>query len=142
MKRYLLLPVILVLATTIFNACSKAGKNEPPSASGIVEEILFGINENDYAKFSAHFDSTMKTALPESAFGKITGLKAVIGQYTPGSKKFIRADRKQEYIVVLYKAKFTNEEKDVIVTVSFREIKGEPKVSGLWFASPKLMRGK
>ncbi len=142
MKRYLLVLTIFVLASVMFNSCAGVGKNEPPYANGIVEEILLGINENDYAKFSAHFDSTMKTALPESAFEKITGLKAVIGEYTPGSKKFIRADRKQEYIVVLYKAKFTNEEKDVIVTVSFREIKGEPKVSGLWFASPKLMRGK
>ncbi len=141
MKRYLLVPVILVLVSVLFNSCNGAGKNEPLYASSIVEEILLGINENDYAKFSAHFDSTMKAVLPESAFEKITGLKAIIGEYTPGSKKFLRADRKQEYIVVLYRAKFTNEE-DVVVTVSFREINGEPQVSGLWFASPKLRRWK
>jgi hypothetical protein len=121
---------------------------EPPYTSSITEDILIGMNENDYAKFSKHFDSPMRGALPEAAFKQpddtiiiLPEIKGVIGDYVPGSKEFWRAEEKGGYTVVRYKTQFTGETAEVIVTISFREIGEKIYVSGLWFDSPKL-RGK
>jgi len=106
-------------------------------ADPITEDTLIGINENDYAKFSRHFDEAMKNAIPEANFVQLSAaLKPIIGDYT--SKEFWTVERQEEYTIVKYKAKYTIEPADVIVTVSFHEIEGETYLAGLWFDSPKL----
>lgn len=111
---------------------------EPEYASSITEGILIGVNENNYAKFSEHFDENMKNTIPEAAFEQLTTfLKAVRGEYTPESKEFWKVGTIGPATVVYYKAKFTKEE-DAVVKVVFQEIEGEIYVSGLWLDSPKL----
>lgn len=103
----------------------------------ITEDTLIGMNENDYAKFSQHFDEAMKSAIPEANFVQLSAtLKQIIGDYI--SKEFWTVEKQEGYTVVKYKAKYTIEPADVIVTVSFHEIEGETYLAGLWFDSPKL----
>jgi len=106
-------------------------------ADPITENALLAMNENDYAKFSEHFDETMKKAMPEAVFNQaIPAIKAKIGDYV--SKDFWKVEKKGAYTIVYYKAKYTEEPADVIVTVSFQEIEGEMYISGLLLNSPKL----
>ena len=65
-------------------------------------------------------------------------IKSKIGDYV--SKEFWKVESKDQYTIVYYKAKFTDEPADVTVKVVFQEINGVPKVSGLWFDSPELRK--
>ncbi len=109
-------------------------------ADPITDNILVAMNENNYTKYSEHFDAPMKNALPEPVFHETNALiMSKIGTYV--SKEFRKAESKDQYTIVYYKARFTQEPDDVIVKVVFQEILGELKVSGLWMDSPRL-RGK
>jgi len=111
--------------------------DEREYADPIAEDILIGMNENDYAKFSQHFDEAMKDATPETNFVQLSAaLKQIIGDYV--SKEFWKVEEQDIYTIVYYKAKYTKEPGDVEVKVVFHEIEGEMYVSGLWFDSPKL----
>jgi len=106
-------------------------------ADPITENILVAMNEDNYTKYSEHFDATMKNVLPEPVFQENNALvTSKIGTYV--SKEFWKAESENQYTIVYYKATFTQELGDVIVKVVFQEIAGETKVSGLWMDSPKL----
>jgi hypothetical protein len=131
-----ILGAIMVLGLVV-SASACAAKPEPEYAGPITEDILIGMNENDYAKFSEHFDEDMKVAFPETAV-ILPELKATIGDYIPESREFWKVTTSGIYANVFYKTKFTKESANVVVKVVFREIDGEMYVSGLWFDSPKL----
>jgi uncharacterized membrane protein len=106
-------------------------------ADPITENILVAMNEDNYTKYSEHFDATMKNALPEPVFHENNVLiQSKIGAYV--SKEYWKVESQNQYTIVYYKATFTQEPDDVIVKVVFQEIAGETKVSGLWLDSPKL----
>jgi hypothetical protein len=108
-------------------------------ADPITENILLAMNKGNYTKYSGHFDQTMKNAMPEAVFNETNALiKSKIGDYV--SKEFWKVESKDQFTIVYYKAKFTQEPEDVIVKVVFQEIVGEIKVSGLWLDSPKLRK--
>jgi hypothetical protein len=108
-------------------------------ADPITESILLAVNEDDYAKYSQHFDEVMKSAVPETVFQQQNSLiKTKIGDYI--SKEFWKIESKNEFTIVYYEAKFTQEPKNVIVKVVFQEIAGEMCVSGLWFDSANLRK--
>jgi len=135
---------LLIILVTLIAGSACAGQSEPqlePKYAGsITEGILSAMNENDYTKYSEHFDQAMKDALTETAFQQANNtIKAMIGDYV--SKEFWKVESEAPYTIVYYKAKFTQEPEDVIVKVVFQETAGEAYVSGLWFDSPKL-RGK
>jgi hypothetical protein len=90
------------------------------------------VNQNDYAKFSEHFDEDMKAALPEAAFEQtIISIKAAVGDYVPESKEFSKVITSGIYTDVFYKAEFTKKP-EVVVHVSFHESEGEIYVNGFW----------
>lgn len=102
----------------------------------ITEDILTALEEGNYTKFSLYMDPPMKIAMPEEAFQQTAALiKSKVGSYI--SKELSKVERQGSYIVVYYKAKYT-EEAEVTVKVVFVESGGEHYVSGLWFDSPKL----
>ena len=128
-----LLMVTLLMTSGL--ACAK--KPEPEYAPAIAEGILQAVNDDDYSAYSEHFTEIMKNAAPENVFQQSNQLiKGRIGRYV--SKVFWKTEEKGLYNIVYYKAKFTDEPKDVTVKVVFQEIGGEIYVAGLWFDSPKL----
>ncbi len=134
--------VIVVIAVAVIFA-GYVGKEEVDVAQvreyadPITENILLAMNEDNYTKYSEHFDQTMKNAMPEAVFDETNAIiKSKIGDYV--SKEFWKVESKDQYTIVYYKAKFTQEPEDVIVKVVFQEIMGEMNVSGLWLDSPKL----
>ena len=127
--------LIVLTALTTLSACTK--RPEPEYAAPIIKGILLAFNDNDYLKYTEHFTEIMKNAAPEAAFHQVNAMiKSKIGNYV--SREFWKVENKDQYTIVYYKAKFSQEPKDVIVKVVFEEITGEIYVSGLWFDSPKL----
>jgi len=133
--------LIALVMVTMTSACVQEAesKPEPEYAGSITEQILIAMNENDYLKYSEHFDEAMRKAMPEAVFQETSALiKTKIGSYI--SKEFWKAEDKGVSTIVYYKAKFTDEPEDVIVQVVFQETAGRICVSGLWFDSLKLRR--
>ena len=132
--------VLATIAPTIFfTGCAENVDQVREYADPITENILLGMNENNYTKYSEHFDQTMKNAMPESVFNETNAIiKSKIGDYA--SKEFWKAETKDQFTIVYYKAEFTQEPETVIVKIVFQEIAGEIKVSGLWLNSPELRK--
>jgi hypothetical protein len=119
-----------VLIMLIIMVSASACAAEPDYANQMTEDILLAMNENDYAKFSEHFDEAMKSALPEATFQQNTSqIKEAIGEYV--SKTFWKTATEDGYTAVYYKAKFTLED-EITVKVVFLETEGKVYVSGLW----------
>ena len=135
----LLLVVILLFS---FGCAAKVDVEAVRSyADSMTENLLIGMNKEDYTVFSRDFDEAMKKAIPESKFSDlIAQINGKIGSYVPNSKEFERAYKTGKFVNVVYKAKFTNESSPVTVRIVFNEVNGEHKISGIWFNSPKLRK--
>ena len=140
--------VAVIVAATISGGCMEKNGVEVDDevleevreyADPVTENILMAMNENDYAMYSEDFDQTMKNAMTEAVFDETNAvIRSKIGDYV--SKEFWKAESKDQYTLVYYKAKFTDERADVTVKVVFQELNGTMKVSGLWLNSPELRK--
>jgi len=135
----------MLLLVVIFSGCAKEKqidvKQVQKYADPITENILLAMDEDDYAKYSEHFDQSMKNAIPKASFKETNAaIKAKIGNYTSKSKEIQKAEKDDQYTVAIYKAKFTGEAKDVMVRVVFSENDGKMYVSGLFLDSPNLRK--
>jgi len=108
-------------------------------ADSAAENYLTAINNEDYTKFSMDLDEEMKKALPEDKFLEFTSqIKAIIGNYVPGSKKFAKTIKESGFTSVIYNAEYTEEPAGVEVKIVISKVNNEMKISGSWFNSPKL----
>ncbi|PXF59483.1 MAG: hypothetical protein C4B59_11360 [Candidatus Methanogaster sp.] len=140
--------VAVIVAATISGGCMEKSGVEVDDevleevreyADPVAENILMAMNEDDYAMYSGDFDQTMKNAMTEAVFDETNAaIRSKIGDYV--SKEFWKAESKDQYTLVYYKAKFTDEPADVTVKVVFQELNGTMKVSGLWLNSPELRK--
>ncbi len=107
-------------------------------ADPMTENILATIESGDLANFTRDMDATMKAAYTPDQFATLQSLlHTKVGTYM--GKTFKSAERSGDYIVVYYKASYTDEPAGVTVKVVFSvNTDGAAKVSGLWFSSPKL----
>jgi hypothetical protein len=135
--------ILSLIGSTIFvSSCAQSAPSnlpEPLYARAMTENILLAINNNDYALYSKNFDNAMKQAMTQKAFDQVQSTIATkVGSYEPGSIQFVQAISQDPYIAVIYSSKFTNEQDNVTVTISFHTVDGNDLVGGLYFNSPKL----
>lgn len=105
------------------------------TATPIAENLLQGLNDQDYPTFSRDFDETMKKALDQKSFDQMAAtFDEKIGDYL--SMEVEKVQRVEDLFVVSYKARY---EKEEAVSIRLTIRPGEPtQVAGLWFDSPKL----
>jgi hypothetical protein len=136
------IPVLmLAMLLTFLAGCgqkSKINKTELKAYSDtILEDILVAANKDDYASYSKDFSDKMKAAISESSFKQQNKLiKDKIGNYE--SKEFIKTQPNGEYVVAIYKGKYSGEPKDVMISITFKNGDEAHKVEGLFMTSPKL----
>ncbi len=94
------------------------------------DNLLAGMNTNDYRAFSNDFDQDMLNAMTQAEFDKLKKDRdSKLGLYV--SREVNSVVRLGDFYVVIYDAKFDKDEA-VTVRVVFRVV--EPhQVSGLWF---------
>ena len=94
------------------------------------DNLLAGMNANDYTMFSKDFDQDMLKAMTEAQFATLkTDRDAKLGLYI--SRQVNSVMQQGDFYAVIYDAKF---EKDEAVTVRVVFRVAEPhEVSGLWF---------
>ena len=129
---------VLILVAALAGCGESEKSGEPEYAGAIAERMLLAFDTGDYAAFSGYLDAVMKQAMPEDTFQQGRAfIREKIGDYI--SKEFVETQIVEEvYMVVIYKAKYSNEPADVKVTVTFMETDAGILVSGLYFDSPKL----
>lgn len=135
--------IFLISLFIILNlSCSKIDVNEVREyADPMTENLLIGRNEKNYEKYSKDFSDKMKEAVSEDKFlESIDLIEGKIGKYIENSKKFDSVTKNNNYIIVTYKAKFTNESNNVTVRTVFEDVNGEMKISGEFYDSPKLRK--
>ena len=130
----------IIVFGVFFTACSanNSSVNEIREiADTMTENILVAMNEDNYLHFSKDFDEPMKNALNEKEYQEtIPAIKDKIGNYI--SKEFVSIEKKDQYTIIIYKAKFDQEPDDVIIRTVLSENNGNFLISGFWVNSPKL----
>jgi hypothetical protein len=128
---------VLIMLITIAGVSACTTMPEPDYANQMTESALQSMSDGDYAEYIANFSPDARSSLAEADFDEATQLiKSLIGDYI--DKEFWKTEKEDEYTVVYYKANFTEEPADVIITAYFTEIDGEMYIAGFWLNSPKL----
>jgi hypothetical protein len=129
---------VLIMLITIagVSACTTE-MVEPDYANQMTESALQSMSDGDYAEYIENFSPDARSSVTEADFDEASQLiKSLIGDYI--DKEFWKTGEEGEYTIVYYKANFTDEPADVIVTVYFTEVDGEMYIAGFWLNSPKL----
>lgn len=94
------------------------------------DNLLAGLKEGDYTKFSTDFDADMLAALTETEFADLkTDRDIALGDYV--SREMVNVTQDGDFYTVFYLARF-EKQSDVIMRVVFRIEEPHP-ISGLWF---------
>lgn len=139
-----LLAALLLLAAV--SACGCMGQETVVSgeaaaevlayADPIVDNVMQGFNEGNYAMYSRDFSPEMKQALDEAAFERNReDVTSRIGLYESRSDPVVT--QTGEYIAVTYRATFERED-GVALRFVFKKDDPSHRLHGLWFNSPKL----
>ena len=143
-KKLFIIICSMFVMVSIFAGCSKKlAEKDVEFAAPLTESMLQAVEKVDYAKFSKDFSDELKKAITEESFKTLCdSFSEKIGKYE--SKKFAAAteNKKEEKLfkTIIYKAKYTKEEKDVQITASFSENHGKILVEGIYFKSPNLIK--
>ncbi|GAA0071393.1 hypothetical protein UT300003_29170 [Clostridium sardiniense] len=137
---------LLVILGTIFTislmACSSNydASNIREFSDNITKNILTSMSDLNYEDFRKDFDESMDEMFPDkAAFIKLVmPIQESVGTYEEGSLEFIQAKKDKDSVSLLYKSKFTKEDKPVNISISFKEVDSKYKVCGLYFSSPKI----
>jgi hypothetical protein len=164
----LLICLVLPIAFLLFSTgCAKRSTVEPDYSAAVAEKFLIGFDKNDYDSISAYLSEEFKELVKErvkqfvpdpktpdktftasEAFSAMTALNGKdgkpfhidkIGQYQPGTLKFVRTLTEKGYTSVFYMAKYSNEPSgDVKIQLLFKDENGKMLISGFWFSSTTL----
>lgn len=137
MKR-LIIVLTTILACAFLSAC--APKSEYVSVEGderkavitsvdpLAQDILDGIQKNDYSLFSKDFDEQMQKALTQDQFPRL--MKSIGSQGAVVSSEITAVETLDKYYRVIYKVTF---EKSIVLMTIVVSKDDTTKISGLWF---------
>lgn len=134
----ILLPVLMV--TFIISGCSGVSEEVISFADSAAENILAALNSKDYENFEKDMSDEMMKAFTEEEFMKFSSyLDSTVGKYETDSKNFSGSAVRNNGIMIIYEADYTEEAGRVTVTLALREVDGgKYEISGLWFNSALL----
>jgi hypothetical protein len=130
-----ILPVVALFLLTIPAGAAPVGKDDQQVksiAEPILDNLLGGFNEGNYAQFSKNFDNTMRQTINEQKFKQVRGdLLKKWGKYK--SNKYLGFLNHEAFTVVLWKGAFADTKKDILIKLVLSKSKNKVNVSGLWF---------
>ncbi|MFZ7133652.1 MAG: DUF3887 domain-containing protein [Eubacteriales bacterium] len=135
--------VLILMLAFFLTGCSSLDLDKVKEfGDPMTENMLQGMNNDDYNTFSKDFGSQMKESIDEAGYNDFKEqIIGIIGEYQ--SKELVKASYEssngQKFIVAIYQAKFSNEPEDVAVTVTFSDDPENRTIEGLFFNSPKLV---
>lgn len=132
--------VAAFLAGLFLAGCSKGLTESDVSYAGpVLDNILEGIAERDYEKFSRDFSERMKEAVPPDDFdAMVTTLETRLGTYA--GRSFTNATQTKsatDLVVVTYQARYAKESA-VTIRMYFSAEGGSKLIEGFLIDSPAL----
>ncbi len=107
-------------------------------ATEIVRNIVQGITEGDYQKYTRDFSDAMRKSSDHESFLQLqSNLRKHVGKFK--SMAYIGFYSQEGFLITLFKARFSKEKDDVLVNLVLDRHK-DPKVTGLWFEAPSLRK--
>jgi hypothetical protein len=101
-------------------------------AEPILDNLLAGFNQGNYAQYSKDFDATLREAIPEKKFQQVReDILKKLGAFK--SKKYLGFLNQQAYTVVLFKGAFAGTKDDVLIKLVLSKRQNKVVVIGLWF---------
>ena len=106
-------------------------------ATMLIEEIIQGISEGDYALYSRQFSRPMKESQTRESFLELQrNLQKTIGKFQ--SLQYLGFYAQHGNLIALFKARFSKDKDDVLIRLVMEGYAADSKVTGLWFDSPAL----
>jgi hypothetical protein len=101
-------------------------------ANPILDAVLSGFNDGNYALYSKYFDATMKDAIPEKKFRQVRrDIMKKLGKYQ--SRTYLGFEGKGNFTVALWKGRFSASDDDVTIKLVLSRRGKKVEVTGLWF---------
>jgi Protein of unknown function (DUF3887) len=101
-------------------------------AEPILDNLLAGFNQGNYAQYSKNFDATLREAIPEKKFQQVREeILKKLGAFK--SKKYLGFLNQQAHTVVLWKGAFAGTKDDVLIKLVLSKRQDKVVVIGLWF---------
>lgn len=109
------------------------------SAERTLQDIIGGLYQGDYKKFSKDLSSEMKKAHTRTDFLQLQKkLQKQLGKFR--SMEYLGAYSQYGSTITLFKARFSKLKDDVLIKLVLDPKSAEPKVTGLWLESPALTK--
>ena len=106
-------------------------------ATILIEEIIQGISEGDYALYSRRFSQLMKESQTRENFLELQrSLQKAIGKFQ--SLQYLGFYAQHGNLITLFKARLSKDKDDLLIRLVMEGYAADSKVTGLWFDSPAL----
>lgn len=144
MRRNLLSLVASVLLVASFSTAPAAAIEVSPEdlrlqATDTLQGILDGLAEGDYGKYTEQFSKSLKAEVDRDTFLQIQGnMQRKLGKFK--SQEYLGFYARGGNVIALFKARFTKEKDDVLISLVLEQAKRNPKVAGIWFDAPSLQK--
>jgi hypothetical protein len=129
------LAVVVVCLAMSPAAAGVVGQNDQEVeavAEPILETVLTGLNNGNYALYSKYFDDTLKDAITEKKFLQVRAdILKKIGKYQ--SRTYLGFLKQANTSVALWKGRFSGADDEVLIKLVLSKRGDKVKVLGLWF---------
>jgi Protein of unknown function (DUF3887) len=134
-KTVISIMVIIVLLVAMPAAATFVGTDDSQIktvAEPILDNVLAGFDQGNYAQYSKDFDATLREAIPEKKFQQVReDILKKLGTFK--GKKYLGFLNQQAYTVVLWKGAFAGTKDDVLIKLVLSKRQNKVVVIGLWF---------
>jgi hypothetical protein len=127
--------VLMVLLLAMPAAAAFVGTDDrqvQAVAEPILDNLLAGFNQGNYAQYAKDFDATLRESIPEKKFQQVREeLLKKLGPFK--SKKFLGFLNQKAFTVVLWKGVFAATQDDILIKLVLSKRQDRVVVVGLWF---------
>jgi len=133
-RRLASVAAIAVLGAALHGCGQRLAESDVPYAAPLLDNLLTGLAERDYGKFSTSFSPAMKDALGEGAFSSMVAhLEETLGEYR--GRTFLRAVRARAATggrvdVLAYRAEYSRDS-GATMMIYISDLDGKKMVEGL-----------
>lgn len=133
MKKISIILCSLLISFSLVSCASKLDYSEVNNYSdNITENLLSSINELSYDNFSSYLSDDMKESYTLGIFQKESSeILKNFGAFE--SLNFYAGEKKNGYINIIYDVSYSNLDKPVSVSITFKENDNSHKVYALYF---------
>lgn len=132
--------MVIAISGMLLTGCGKElSETDVPYAGPMLDNILEGIADQDYEKFSKDFSPNMKESVKENDFQALVAtLDTKLGEYEERSfSNATQTKSAMDVMLVTYQARYSKES-DVKITMYFSDSNGNKLIEGFLIDSPAL----